>query len=61
MTALLGLLALAGYQNRDKLADLLHGASGKPLSQYGGRASGGMCNLYSMTKNVDATSAYEPS
>ncbi len=29
MTALLGLLALAGYQNRDKLADLLHGASGK--------------------------------
>ena len=27
MTALLGLLALAGYQNRDKLADLLKGAS----------------------------------
>lgn len=26
MTALLGLLALAGYQNRDKLADLLGGA-----------------------------------
>jgi uncharacterized protein YidB (DUF937 family) len=26
MTALLGLLALAGYQNRDKLADLLKGA-----------------------------------
>ena len=25
MTALLGLLALAGYQNRDKLADLLKG------------------------------------
>jgi uncharacterized protein YidB (DUF937 family) len=26
MTALLGLLALAGYQNRDKLAELLRGA-----------------------------------
>ena len=26
MTALLGLLALAGYQNRDKLAELLQGA-----------------------------------
>lgn len=26
MTALLGLLALAGYQNRDKLAELLKGA-----------------------------------
>ena len=28
MTALLGLLALAGYQNRDKLAELLKGATG---------------------------------
>ena len=28
MTALLGLLALAGYQNRDKLAELLKGAGG---------------------------------
>ena len=28
MTALLGLLALAGYQNRDKLAELLNGAGG---------------------------------
>ena len=26
MTALLGLLAVAGYQNRDKLAELLGGA-----------------------------------
>ena len=30
MTALLGLLALAGYQNRDKLAELLKGGSGNP-------------------------------
>lgn len=28
MTALLGLLALAGYQNRDKLAEMLKGATG---------------------------------
>ena len=32
MTALLGLLAIAGYQNRDKLAELIKGASsGNPL------------------------------
>lgn len=30
MTALLGLLAVAGYQNRDKLAEMLGGAGGKP-------------------------------
>jgi uncharacterized protein YidB (DUF937 family) len=30
MTALLGLLALAGYQNRDKLGELLKGATGNP-------------------------------
>ncbi|TMJ02452.1 MAG: DUF937 domain-containing protein [Alphaproteobacteria bacterium] len=28
MTALLGLLAIAGYQNRDKIAEMLRGASG---------------------------------
>jgi uncharacterized protein YidB (DUF937 family) len=28
MTALLGMLALAGYQNRDKISDMLRGASG---------------------------------
>lgn len=28
MTALLGLLALAGYQNRDKIAEMLKGAGG---------------------------------
>ena len=28
MTALLGLLALAGYQNRDKLGELLKGVTG---------------------------------
>jgi uncharacterized protein YidB (DUF937 family) len=30
MTALLGLLAIAGYQNRDKIAELLRGAQRNP-------------------------------
>ena len=35
MTALLGLLAIAGYQNRDKLAEMLSGAGAKnaPLAR----------------------------
>lgn len=35
MTALLGLLALAGYQNRDKLSELLKGAGNNTASQQG--------------------------
>jgi len=35
MTALLGLLAIAGYQNRDKLAEMLRGA-GAPNTTPGG-------------------------
>ena len=37
MTALLGLLAIAGYQNRDKLAEMLKGATGpnSPTEQSG--------------------------
>ena len=35
MTALLGLLAVAGYQNRDKLAELLGGAGGNTLNTPG--------------------------
>ena len=30
MTALLGLLAIAGYQNRDKIAEMLRGAQNQP-------------------------------
>jgi uncharacterized protein YidB (DUF937 family) len=47
MTALLGLLAIAGYQNRDKLAEMLggtgQGASGAPgrEDRQGGSAQGG--------------------
>jgi len=40
MTALLGLLPLAGYQNRDKLADLLKGASGNNAQPSGGNQQG---------------------
>ena len=32
MTALLGLLALAGYQNRDKISDMLKGATASTTS-----------------------------
>jgi uncharacterized protein YidB (DUF937 family) len=42
MTALLGLLAVAGYQNRDKLAEMLGGAmQGAPGSAGAGRGSPG--------------------
>ena len=50
MTALLGLLAVAGYQNRDKLAEMLGGsasnnpgAPGQP--QQGGLVGGGLGEL----------------
>jgi uncharacterized protein YidB (DUF937 family) len=39
LTALLGLLAIAGYQNRDKLAELLKGAGGGSTSS---QPSGGL-------------------
>ena len=38
MTALLGLLAIAGYQNRDKIAEMLKGAgapTGRPVGEGG--------------------------
>jgi uncharacterized protein YidB (DUF937 family) len=52
MTALLGLLAVAGYQNRDKIADMLRGAgagqsgTGQPGTvQQGGGGGGGLGGL----------------
>jgi uncharacterized protein YidB (DUF937 family) len=39
MTALLGLLAIAGYQNRDKLAELLKGASAGSSTAAGAQQS----------------------
>jgi uncharacterized protein YidB (DUF937 family) len=45
MIALLGLLAVAGYQNRDKLSGMLHGAQGNPdnsgADTTGNHAAGG--------------------
>jgi uncharacterized protein YidB (DUF937 family) len=51
MTALLGLLAVAGYQNRDKIAEILKGlnqnapASGQPGAQAGQAGEGGLGGL----------------
>ena len=36
MTALLGMLALAGYQNRDKLAEMFNNAAGSFSKPEGG-------------------------
>ena len=61
MTALLGLLAVAGYQNRDKIAEWL-GGSGPPAPAGGGRQrpsgqSGGMAGvLEQLSRNVGGTS-----
>jgi uncharacterized protein YidB (DUF937 family) len=41
MTALLGLLAVAGYQNRDKIAEMLRGASGGTDPRTGETSGGG--------------------
>ena len=40
LTALLGLLAIAGYQNRDKIAELLRGAQAKPAGFPGASQEG---------------------
>ena len=42
LTALLGLLAIAGYQNRDKIAELLRGTDKKP----GAATQGGIGGLF---------------
>ena len=56
MTALLGLLALAGYPNRDKLADLLKGAGGgQPNTGAGQQPLGGLLgNLSGMLGGAGA-------
>ena len=40
MTALLGLLAVAGYQNRDKIAEMLRGSAPNPSGAPGSTAPG---------------------
>lgn len=55
MTALLGLLAIAGYQNRDKIAEMIGGlGQGKP----GVAGQGGIGGLLSqLTSSLGGTSA----
>ena len=45
MTALLGLLAIAGYQNRDKLAEVLKGATANNPTPGGGAQQSGQGGL----------------
>lgn len=46
MVALLGLLAVAGYQNRDKLGGMLNGMGGQPADPTNpGSSSGGLGDL----------------
>ena len=45
MTALLGLLAVAGYQNRDKIAEMLRGGQGAPGTPGTGQGQGGLGGL----------------
>ena len=55
MTALLGLLAVAGYQNRDKISEMLRGAipSGSPNTS-GSQQSGALGGLLSSLQGVGA-------
>jgi uncharacterized protein YidB (DUF937 family) len=48
MTALLGMLALAGYQNRDKLMEMFNTATGAASRTGGGQpqAQGGLSNVF---------------
>jgi uncharacterized protein YidB (DUF937 family) len=49
MTALLGLLAIAGYQNKDKIAEMLRGV-GKSAPETAGQ-SGGLGGLFDQLKS----------
>ena len=45
MTALLAMLALAGYQNRDKISDMLRGATAAPTRPSAGGQQGSLGGL----------------
>ena len=57
MTALLGMVALAGYQNRDKLAEMLKGVGASSPTTEGGQSGlGGLLgNLGGMLSGAGAT------
>ena len=62
-TALLGLLAVAGYQNRDKIADMLSGLGSTPNSNQGGNTpsapnqTGGVAGVLNQLSNSLGTAA----
>ena len=47
MTALLGLLAIAGYQNRDKIAEMLGGSAQDKTGATGQSGLGGLLGSWS--------------
>jgi uncharacterized protein YidB (DUF937 family) len=55
MTALLGLLAIAGYQNRDKIAEMLKGAAGATGAKPGSAAQPGLGGVLGNLGGEDAT------
>jgi uncharacterized protein YidB (DUF937 family) len=61
MTALLGLLAIAGYQNRDKLSEMIGGlgggASGAPGGASGAGSSGGLGGLGGLLSGLGGAGA----
>lgn len=46
MTALLGMVALAGYQNRDKLMEMFNNATGASSKAAGGQAQGDLSKVF---------------
>src|SRR6476469_409321 len=52
MTALLGMLALAGYQNRDKLAEMFNNAAGSLSKPDGGGQPGAQGDLLSSVRSM---------
>ena len=54
MTALLGLLAIAGYQNRDKIAEMLRGLG---QGQSGASGQGGLGGLLGQLSNLGGANA----
>ena len=54
LTALLGLLAIAGYQNRDKIAEMLKGAAGSNAQPGSTAGSPGLGGLLSGVQNLGA-------
>ena len=57
MTALLGLLAIAGYQNRDKLAEMLGGPGQRAPGAPGQGGQGGLGSLGGLLGQLGGTSA----